>query len=101
MILYTGSRIDAREAERIGLINQAVADSALEETVMGIARTIAENAPLSIFASKLTIGEVMKDPADRNMEAVRLAAAACFDSADYKEGRTAFMEKRAPRFVGR
>ncbi len=101
MILYTGSRIDAREAERIGLINQAVADSALEETVMGIARTIAENAPLSIFASKLTIGEVMKDPADRNMEAVRLAAAACFDSADYKEGRTAFMEKRAPRFAGR
>ena len=101
MILYTGSRIDAREAERIGLINQAVADSALEETVMGIARTIAENAPLSIFASKLTIGEVMKDPADRNMEAVRIASAACFDSADYKEGRTAFMEKRAPRFVGR
>ena len=101
MILYTGSRINAREAERIGLINQAVPDAALDETVMGIARTIAENAPLSIFASKLTISEVMKDPADRDMEAVRRAAATCFDSADYKEGRTAFMEKRAPRFVGR
>jgi enoyl-CoA hydratase/carnithine racemase len=101
MILYTANRISAREAERIGLINQAVADSALQETVMGIARTIAENAPLSIAASKLTISEVMKDPADRDMEAVRRAGATCFDSADYKEGRTAFMEKRAPRFTGR
>ena len=101
MILYTGNRIDAREAERIGLINQAVADAALEETVMGIAHTIAGNAPLSIFASKVTISEVLKDPADRDMAAVQVAAAACFDSADYREGRTAFMEKRAPRFTGR
>ncbi|MDE2005637.1 MAG: enoyl-CoA hydratase/isomerase family protein [Rhodospirillales bacterium] len=101
MILYTGSRIDAREAERIGLINQAVAETELDATVGRIAATIAENAPLSIFASKLTIAEVMKDPADRDMAAVGRAAVACFDSADYREGRQAFMEKRKPRFTGR
>lgn len=100
MILYTANRIGAREAERIGLINQAVADAALDEVVLGIARTIAENAPLSIAASKLTINEVMKDPADRDMDKVRRAGATCFDSADYKEGRSAFLEKRRAAFTG-
>jgi enoyl-CoA hydratase/carnithine racemase len=101
MILYTGTRIDAREAERIGLINKAVENEELNDTVLDLARTIADNAPLSIAASKLTIGEVLKDREERDLEAMRRATAACFDSADYREGRTAFMEKRRPRFQGR
>ena len=101
MILYTGTRIDAREAERIGLINKAVEDEELNDTVLDLARTIADNAPLSIAASKLTIGEVLKDREERDLEAIRRATAACFDSVDYREGRTAFMEKRRPRFQGR
>ena len=36
----------------------------------------------------------------RDMEAIRSAMAACFDSADYREGRRAFMEKRKPAFTG-
>ncbi len=101
MILYTANRIDAHEAERIGLINKAVADEDLNDAVLEIARTIADNAPLSVAASKLTINEVMKDPNERDMEAVRRAGAVAFDSDDYKEGRTAFMEKRRPKFQGR
>jgi enoyl-CoA hydratase/carnithine racemase len=101
MILYTGKRIDATEAERIGLINRMVSDEDLNEAVLDIARTIADNAPLSVAASKLTITEVLKDPADRDMDAVRAAGKLCFDSEDYKEGRRAFMEKRAPVFSGR
>jgi enoyl-CoA hydratase len=100
-ILYTAKRIDAREAERIGLINRAVPVTALDETVGDIARTVAENAPLSVAASKLTINEVMKDPGQRDLEAITRASAVCFDSADYREGRSAFMEKRRPRFEGR
>jgi enoyl-CoA hydratase len=101
MILYTGKRIDAAEAERIGLINKMVSEEDLNEAVLDIARTIADNAPLSVAASKLTITEVMKDPADRDMDAVRAAGKLCFDSEDYKEGRRAFMEKRQPVFTGR
>ena len=101
MILYTGRQIDAAEAERIGLINHCVSVEDLDRTVMDIARTISENAPLSVRASKLTINEMLKDESQRNMKAIQEIGENCFNSADFKEGRTAFMEKRAPRFVGR
>ncbi|MGE0221921.1 MAG: enoyl-CoA hydratase [Acetobacteraceae bacterium] len=101
MILYTARRIDAKEAERIGLINHCVPVADLDTAVMDIARTIAENAPLSIRASKITINEMLKDESQRNMAAIKQIGEVCFNSADYKEGRTAFMEKRRPKFVGR
>jgi len=100
-ILYTGRRIDAAEAERIGLINKRVAEEDLNETVLDVARAIADAAPLSVAASKLTINEMLKDESQRNMGAIREASEICFNSADYKEGRTAFMEKRQPRWQGR
>jgi enoyl-CoA hydratase len=101
MILYTARRIDGKEAERIGLINQCVEVEDLDSTVMGIARDIAENAPLSVRASKLTITEMLKDESQRDMAAIKAIGETCFNSADFKEGRTAFMEKRRPVFVGR
>jgi enoyl-CoA hydratase/carnithine racemase len=101
MILYTGQRFDAVEAQRIGLINRMVADTELSDVVIDIARTIADNAPLSIAASKVTVANAVKDAGERDVEQMKRMMAACFDSADYREGRTAFMEKRAPRFLGR
>jgi len=101
MILYTAKRIDAHEAARIGLINKAVPDAELETAVLDIARTIAGNAPLSVMANKLCIDQIVKDAEDRDLAAVERAGRECLDSADYREGRTAFMEKRPPRFLGR
>ena len=101
MILYTARRIDAAEAERIGLINKMVPDEELNEYVLDLARTIADNAPLSVAASKLMINELLKDESKRDTASMARVMQVCFDSADYKEGRTAFMEKRAPRWQGR
>jgi len=101
MILYTGKRIDAAEAERIGLINKCVPEEKLNDAVLDVARTIADNAPLSVAASKLTINEMLKDESKRDMVAIKRMGEICFNSADYKEGRTAFMEKRQPRWQGR
>jgi enoyl-CoA hydratase/carnithine racemase len=101
MILYTARRIGGMEAERIGLINQCVPVEELDATVMGIARAIAENAPLSVRASKLTIAEMLKDESKRDMAAIKAIGEKCFNSDDFKEGRTAFMEKRRPVFTGR
>ena len=100
MMLYTGSRIGAAEAARIGLVNRVVPNEDLSDVVVDLARTIADNAPLSVAAAKLVVSQTVKDPEQRDMKAVGRAVAVCFDSADYREGRTAFMEKRAPRFQG-
>ena len=101
MILYTGTRMGADEAARIGLINKVVPEEKLADAVLELARTIAGNAPLSIAANKLCIDNILKDPADRDLDAIARAGRMCLDSADYREGRTAFMEKRQPRFQGR
>jgi enoyl-CoA hydratase/carnithine racemase len=101
MILMTGERFPAAEAERMGLVNKVVPVAELEATVAKLAATMAANAPLSLTTNKMTVKAVLADQADRDMAAIRTAMAACFDSADYREGRRAFMEKRKPAFTGR
>ena len=99
-MFFTGRQFDAREAERMGLVNHVVADDQLEATVQEMARTIADNAPLTVRCAKLVVGEVLKDAHDRDVTATERAVDACFKSNDYKEGQAAFSEKRKPRFTG-
>jgi enoyl-CoA hydratase/carnithine racemase len=100
MIMYTANRIDAAEAHRIGLVNRVVPVEELRPVVFDLAHQIAANAPLSVAASKIGIDQVLRDPAERDLDALARASAVCFDSDDYREGRTAFREKRQPVFVG-
>ena len=99
-MFFTGRQFDAREAERMRLVNRVVPDDQIEAVVKDLAATIAGNAPLTVRCSKLVVGEVMKDAQDRDLAAAERAVQACFASNDYKEGQTAFMEKRKPKFTG-
>ena len=101
MIIMTGDRLDAAEAQRIGLVNRIVADEDLTDTVLELAKTISANAPLSLRATKLTVNAVMAAESQRKRAEVDAAILACFDSADYREGRMAFMEKRPAKWQGR
>ena len=99
-MFFTGRQFDAREAERMGLVNRVVADDALEAVVDEMARAIAANAPLTVRCAKLVVGEALKNVDERDVAACERAVAACFASNDYREGQAAFMEKRKPRFTG-
>jgi enoyl-CoA hydratase/carnithine racemase len=65
-----------------------------------ICNQIAENAPLSIASAKATINAMMLNPDTHDREEIDRLARAAYDSFDFREGRTAFMEKRKPQFRG-
>jgi len=98
-ILFTGRRMDAREAERIGLVNRVVASDALEDEVFTMAREIARNAPLSHDAHQRSIHAAVSGRDDEQPD-VDDAIAAAWASDDFREGATAFLERRDPQFRG-
>ena len=99
-ILFTARFLNTEEALRIGLINFIVGREDLENTVNDYVQRIAANAPLTIKAVKSTVAEVVRDPGQESPEYIEKLVNECFLSDDYKEGRTAFLEKRKANFKG-
>jgi enoyl-CoA hydratase len=99
-IFYTARHFDAEEARAMGLVNRVVPAAELEAYVKNYAETIGANAPLTINAVKYIVGEAVKEESRRNLARADELVKQCFDSKDYVEGRTAFMEKRKPVFTG-
>ena len=99
-IFYTARQLTAQEAEVMGLVNRVLPADELESYVKDYADTISGNAPLTVNSVKYIVGETVKPESGRNLQKCADLVAQCFASNDYKEGRTAFMEKRKPAFTG-
>lgn len=100
-MLMTARRYDAASALSMGLVNEVVPPSDLRSRTLSLAAELAENAPLSLRAAKLCVDALAHPDGAVDMAKLDAAVHDCFASTDYTEGRTAFMQKRKPRFEGR
>ena len=98
--LMLGDVIPARRAEEIGLINHCVPDDELDAFVDEMARRLADGAPRAISWTKLAMNIVLKQLTAGAFEASVAYDMMTLRMDDAREGSTAFMEKRAPRFTG-
>lgn len=99
-ILFTGQPLDATRAYEIGMIHQLVAPSELENATMTLARTIAENAPLSLAGMKQVILRTISLRETIHTQDLHELVSRARKSADAKEGVLAMLEKRKPAFRG-
>ena len=100
-LILTGEMISAQEAYRIGLVNEIVPAAELIARAEAILKTIASNAPIAV---RLSLEAANKGAETSQSEGQLLEASyfgLCAATEDKKEGTSAFLEKRAPRFQGR
>lgn len=99
-LVFTADIIDAREAERIGLVNRVVPAAALEAETYALARRIADGPPRVLAAAKALLDRASGLDLQSALHWEALTQGEMIAAADHREGLRAFFEKRPPRFTG-
>jgi enoyl-CoA hydratase len=99
--LLTGDPVPAAEAERIGLVNEVVPVSELDERARWWGRRLAAGAPLAVRFTKQAVNAQVKQALLTSFDTSTALELVTFGSADHQEALAAIREKRPPRFEGR
>lgn len=98
-LMLAGGKISAEQAEKMGIINRIVPDDLLLEEALSLAATLAEGPAIAMgLTKKLTNRSVLAEISE-TLELEGLAQGICFETEDFKEGVSAFFEKRKPQFI--
>lgn len=100
-LLFTGRRVSASEAEKIGLINQVVPDGETLEAAIVMAQQIIRKGPVAVAQVKQSINRGVDLPLKEAIDLEAELSAICFGTEDFQEGVDAFFNKRKPGFRGR
>jgi len=100
-LLFTGRVFDAAEAERLGIVNQVIPREDFENGVRRFASAVAASAPLAVRMVKKSVYRGVEHSLDQMLDYESLNQGITFTTADAREGVSAIMEKREPRFVGK
>jgi enoyl-CoA hydratase len=100
-LILSGEMISAQEAFRIGLVNEVVPAADLVPRAEAILNKIASNAPIAVKFALEAANKGLETSQDKGLLLEASYFGLCAATEDKKEGTTAFLEKRAPRFQGR
>jgi enoyl-CoA hydratase/carnithine racemase len=100
-IAFTGRTLTAAESLELGLVNRVVEPEHFHEAVRELAGEIAANAPLAVRAIKRMMRAAETETFDQNVHHVFLQLLPLLRTDDFREGVSAYMEKRTPKFTGR
>ncbi|NVM30095.1 MAG: enoyl-CoA hydratase [Candidatus Helarchaeota archaeon] len=101
LMVFTGDLIDAKEAERIGLVEKVVPADELETTVNELARRLAKGPTLAIIAAKKEMHKAQNMTFEEALNSAIKASNSLILTEDFKEGYKAFLEKREPVYKGK
>jgi enoyl-CoA hydratase/carnithine racemase len=99
-LILTARKIDALEAERIGLVNRIAPEGKLHDAALELAATIAGNGPVAVRAAKHAIDHGCELPIEQGLEVEARAYERVLPTQDRLEALAAFAEKRKPRYSG-
>lgn len=93
-MIYAARNISAEDAYRIGLVNKVCPQEELMPAARKLAESIARNAPIAVRNSKKAIDEGLQADIDQAIVIEEKMFGDCFETADQKEGMSAFLERR-------